>query len=171
MGLASNVVELSSYMNEWNKLFEKEKKILSELLGDNVKEIIHVGSTSIPYIECAKPVIDIAVGVENSEKLQDVKKILVEKGNYHNPNAGDSDRLYFAKGKRNDRIYNIHVEILGGESWRNHIVFRRKLLNHPEWVKQYCDLKRELALKYPDDRLKYTEGKAQFIKSVLNSDE
>ena len=50
MGLASNVVELSSYMNEWNKLFEKEKKILSELLGDNVKEIIHVGSTSIPYI-------------------------------------------------------------------------------------------------------------------------
>lgn len=79
--------------------------------------------------------------------------------------------LPFPQGKRNDRIYNIHVEILGGESWRNHIVFRRKLLNHPEWVKQYCDLKRELALKYPDDRLKYTEGKAQFIKSVLNSDE
>lgn len=171
MGLASNMVELSSYSKQWDKLFQEEKKFLKKILGDNIRDVVHVGSTSIPQMKCAKPVIDIAVGVDGLKQIDCIKDILISEGYYHNPNAGAEDRLYFAKGSRENRIYNIHVEIIEGVSWKNHMEFRDKLMAYPEYIEQYCDLKKELAFKYPNDRLKYTEGKAEFIRRILDMKE
>ena len=45
--------------------------------------------------------------------------------------------------------------------------FKTYLLNHPETVKEYEILKKELSVKYQDDRKKYTASKNEFISSVL----
>lgn len=166
MGLASDKVKLSRYSEQWNELFQKEKKELESLLGKQV-QIVHVGSTSIPQIRYAKPVIDIAIGVYDMQQMEEAKKILLNKGYYHNPNAGAEDRLYFAKGNQEDRLYNIHVELIGEISWNNHIDFKRIIIENPEYINQYCNLKVKLAAEFPNDRLKYTQGKAAFIKEVL----
>lgn len=42
------------------------------------------------------------------------------------------------------------------------------MIEHPEYIKKYCDLKQELAEKYADERPKYTAGKNEFITSVIN---
>jgi uncharacterized protein with HEPN domain len=47
------------------------------------------------------------------------------------------------------------------------VLFCRYLNENPEYAKQYNDLKIELALKYPDDRLAYTEAKDDFIRNII----
>lgn len=42
------------------------------------------------------------------------------------------------------------------------------MIEHPEYIRKYCDLKQELAIKYADERSKYTAGKNEFITSVIN---
>ena len=39
---------------------------------------------------------------------------------------------------------------------------------HPEYKKKYCDLKQKLALKYANERPKYTAGKNEFITNVVD---
>ena len=46
--------------------------------------------------------------------------------------------------------------------------FKKYLLDHPEYIKKYCDLKQELASKYANERKLYTQGKNDFIKNVIN---
>ena len=47
------------------------------------------------------------------------------------------------------------------------LYFKKYLLEHPEYIKKYCDLKQELATKYADERPKYTKGKTDFITNVI----
>lgn len=51
--------------------------------------------------------------------------------------------------------------------WKNHICFRDYLRLNTESVEEYSRLKKELATKYEDDRIKYTSAKNEFISSVL----
>lgn len=47
-----------------DKIFEKEKKVLLDKLGQKILRIEHVGSTAIPDI-LAKPIIDINLGISD----------------------------------------------------------------------------------------------------------
>ncbi len=171
IGLSNKKVKLVGYSEDWAGLYQTEADNLKRLLKDNVVSIQHVGSTSIPNMMFAKPIIDIAVGIETIEQLGKVKEILLANDYYYNENAGDTDRWFFAKGKAENRMFNIHVELIEGVSWNNHINFKNFMIKHPEYVSKYCDVKKELASRYRDDRLKYTEGKAEFIQSVLKMED
>ena len=72
MGLLNNKVYLENDYNNWVSMYEKEKQILQELLGNKVT-IEHVGSTSVKDLK-AKPIIDIAVGVNNIKDI-DITKL------------------------------------------------------------------------------------------------
>ena len=48
------------------------------------------------------------------------------------------------------------------ELW-DRLYFRDYLIEFPEEAKRYGQLKLELSEKYPKDRIKYTEGKTDFI--------
>jgi len=54
-----------------------------------------------------------------------------------------------------------------GDFWRTHLLFRDYLRQHPKAVKDYGRLKRELAVKYKNNRPAYTEAKAAFIENIL----
>jgi GrpB-like predicted nucleotidyltransferase (UPF0157 family) len=58
---------------------------------------------------------------------------------------------------------------LGGDLWRNHLLFRDYLRRHPEVAKEYENLKTELARKHTGNREAYTQGKAAFIEGVLKA--
>lgn len=167
MGVKREIVELEEYNIEWVKSFEKEKKLLEEVLKDKIISVEHVGSTSIPNLK-SKPIIDICVGVKNLEDAVTFEKIL-EPYDYHfKGHQGVEDRYFYAKGPEENRTHYIHFEEVGSDSYQNHILFRDYLIHHPEYVKQYQALKEDLALKYPEERKKYTTGKSDFIKTVIN---
>ena len=51
--------------------------------------------------------------------------------------------------------------------WQNTILFRDYLCQHADVAKEYAHLKIKLALKYPQDRTAYLEGKTAFVERVL----
>ncbi len=54
--------------DNWTKEFRLEQKVLRKLLADIVKDIHHIGSTSVPAL-AAKPVIDILLEVSSIPAL------------------------------------------------------------------------------------------------------
>lgn len=169
IGLGNKEVALVEYTEEWNKLFLLEKENLSHLLKGYYREIQHVGSTSIPDMP-SKPIIDIAVGIDSMESILTIKEILIKNEYFYCENAGDYDRIFFAKGSEDKRTHNIHVELINGYSWNNHIVFRNILLSCPDEAAQYKMLKNTLANKFYNNRKAYTEAKNDFIQSVLKKE-
>ena len=72
LGLQRGTVRLYPHETAWEAEAEHTIIMLQKLLGDDAKEIQHVGSTAVPTI-CAKPIIDIALAVNS---FDDVMKYL-----------------------------------------------------------------------------------------------
>ena len=166
VGLDRDKVVLHPYTEEWVKEFEKEKEILTNLLKGIECKIEHVGSTSIKGLS-AKPIIDIAIGTNDVETAIVIGDILKE-NNYDVENQLDTKgEIFVGKGSVTCRTHYIHIQKIGSTYWNNFMYFKTYLLDHPETVKEYEHLKKELSVKYQDDRKKYTASKNEFISSVL----
>ena len=76
-----------------------------------------------------------------------------------------AERRYFNKGPQ-EHHRHLHMVELGGDFWRRHLAFRDYLRTHPDTAQQYAALKRDLALRFPDDSMAYTGAKTDFIQSV-----
>ena len=63
----------------------------------------------------------------------------------------------------------MHVVEKGHDQWAMYQLFREYMLLHPESVREYDALKRELATKYSSDRALYTAAKAPFIGSIIRA--
>lgn len=166
MALKRGVVELENNSESWKNDYEKEKKVLQEVLGDKIKEIHHVGSTSIPGLK-AKPIIDILIAIENLDNIQEIEKILKKYDYSNRGHQGVEDRYFFAKGPEDARSHYIHFVEKNNATYYNLVWFKKYLLDHPEYIQKYCELKQELAEKYTDERSKYTSGKSNFIQEVI----
>lgn len=165
IGLKDGTVELRPYAPEWKRLFELEKDILNEKIGKYVLDIQHVGSTAILGM-LAKPVIDIGIAVLDFEKSSICIHPIEELGYVYRGEFGIPRRHYFVKGR--PRTYQIHMNEINSEQWRNLLIFRDYLLQHKNTAEQYAQIKIKLAQKYPIDREKYQEGKSPFIRKVLD---
>jgi GrpB-like predicted nucleotidyltransferase (UPF0157 family) len=165
IGLERGVVRLEAYKPEWARFYEQEKARLQDALGDRVLDIQHVGSTAIPGCS-AKPILDIAIAVENFEQAFACVPLIEQLGYEFMGEMGISRRHYFVK--RDPRsTHHIHMLEQGSAEYQAHLLFRDYLCAHPEEVKQYEALKQHLAERYPADREAYTEGKAEFITQIL----
>jgi GrpB-like predicted nucleotidyltransferase (UPF0157 family) len=58
-------IHLADYDPAWPRLFEREAARIRSVLGDRVRRLEHVGSTSVPGL-AAKPIIDIVLAVPDS---------------------------------------------------------------------------------------------------------
>lgn len=164
LGLDSNKVMLAEYDNDWISHYKSESKAIKNALGDLVIDIQHIGSTSVVDLK-AKPIIDILVGLQSFAQIKLVIKEMEALEYIYAHWAGIPGDYTFRKGDITTHL--VHVVEYGKNNWDNNIRFRDTLRNNPVLVKQYEELKVELAEKYPDSREKYTEGKSKFIADVL----
>ena len=166
LGLHKDKVELHPYDEQWVVEFQKEKQILDKLLLGIALDIQHVGSTSIPGIS-AKPIIDIAVAVKDLDDLEKVIPVLQNAGYDVKNSIQDKGEVLGAKGSPECRTHYIHVEPMESEYWNNHILFRDYLLNHPEYIVQYEEMKTQVLEKFKERKL-YTAHKNDFIKKIID---
>ncbi|WP_346886918.1 GrpB family protein [Clostridium sp. UBA1056] len=166
IGLSRGIVKLAPYTDQWKDEFNKEKNLLSSVVGDYVLAIEHVGSTSIKGLD-SKPIIDIAMGVKSLNVVNDFRELLESIGYNYRGDGGIEGRVLFAKGSEELRTHYLHVEAINSNMWKNHIYFRDYLRLHSDYVNEYSKLKNELALKFADDRSAYTKEKDKFISMVL----
>ena len=167
IGLKRGTVELNSHRAEWENEAANTILLLKSILKDAAIDIQHVGSTAIRSI-CAKPIIDIAVGMENVNDIKPYIELLSEKGVIFR-NEDVQGQLLFVMGdfEKNIRTHHIHVVRWGSDDWNNYIIFRDYLNVFPEYAKEYGNLKKKLALSFADDRGNYTLGKQALIGKLL----
>lgn len=166
VGLDRDKVVLFPYDKKWKEEYKKEKEVLETLLEGIDYQIEHVGSTSIEGLS-AKPVIDIAIGTNDIETVIKIGDILKNHG-YDTENSLDTKGEIFAgKGARDSRTHYIHIQKIGSTYWNNFMYFKKYLLEHPALIKEYEELKKQLAKLYSDDRRKYTAAKNEFISDIL----
>ena len=170
IGLDRKIVKLSQFCPEWIKLYKDEEKMLIKAIGSFVIDIKHIGSTSIPWL-CAKPIIDILVGVD-SMKIADKTIGIMEKLGYQfKGEAGIPGRYFFVKGSEDKRTHHLHMIVYDSERWGNYLLFRECLLQNKAIRDEYCKIKVELAKKFEHDRESYTESKTDFIQKTLENAE
>ena len=61
-------ITITDYQDTWKELFAGERENIYSLISFLNPVIVHIGSTSVPGL-CAKPVIDIQVGLQNNADL------------------------------------------------------------------------------------------------------
>ena len=175
IGLERGTVKLCEHEKEWEIEARNTIFRLKQILGDVIKDIQHVGSTSIISIK-AKPIIDIAVAVDDFDDIIIFEKELKDNGFYYRPNAQVTikNQLLFAcgnfyEGTGDLQTHFIHVVRTNSIDWINYINFRDYLNNTPSAAKEYEELKVSLALQAPVDkgRQKYLQGKHDFIVRTL----
>ena len=143
IGLERGVVRLVAYDPEWPRLFELEKQRLLAALNGQILDIQHVGSTSIPGCT-AKPILDIAIAVENFEQAFACVPLIEQLGYEFGGERGIPRRHYFVK-RTPHSTHHIHMLEIAGSEWQAHLLFRDYLRAHPESVEQYVSLKQMLA--------------------------
>lgn len=173
IGLRRGSVKLYEHEKEWETEAQNTILRLNKILGNIIKDIQHVGSTSIPSIK-AKPIIDIAVAVENFEDVLAYEKELKDAGFYYRPKADLQEQLLFAcgnfyEGTGEMQTHFIHVVHANSMDWINYINFRNYLNSTPAAAKAYENLKVSLALQAPANsgREYYINGKRNFITYTL----
>lgn len=164
IGLERGVVRLISYTPEWKRLFEAEKMRLDDVVGKYILDIQHVGSTSIPGM-VAKPIIDIAVAVEEFETARVCIQPIEQLGYTYRGELGIPKRHYFVFG--DPGYFHLHMNEISSTEWENQVLFRDILIRDRELARNYATLKMYLAERYPQDRDAYLLGKAPFIEMVL----
>lgn len=164
IGLKRGTVTLLPHQQIWETAAAETITLLRKVFPD--ADIAHVGSTSIPHI-AAKPIIDLAVGVDD---LNAVKAMAEEAERYGLLFRGeDNGGWLFVLGDlaADTRSHHIHIVQKQGEEWQNYIRFRDYLCANPDRAKEYERLKQSLAGLYPNDRASYTAGKAELIREIL----
>lgn len=173
LGLKRGTVELFPHEQEWEVRAQQIIDLLWEVLGDAARDIQHVGSTSITHI-CAKPILDIAVGMDDPEQILAFVPALEERGViFRNHGADDEGGLLFVTGdfEADTRSSHVHVVVWRGKAWYDYINFRDYLNAVRPQALRYEQRKRELAARFADDRVQYTEGKGPLIALLLEQAE
>lgn len=169
--LKKDYVNIVTYNPEWPNMASSEiSKLRSVLPFNKIIDIQHVGSTAIPGVS-AKPIIDIQIVVNSLEEIKGAAIPALQKLGYEywdeNP---DPKRMFFVKGMPpfgNGRTHHVHIFEHESDHWRNKIIFRDYLRQHPDIAKEYEQLKNKLATDYAYDREKYTDEKLEFVNKIL----
>ncbi|MDR0739237.1 MAG: GrpB family protein [Oscillospiraceae bacterium] len=162
-------IDLVEYNKDWPKIFQEQEKEIKHILSGNVKEVYHVGSTSVKGLK-AKPVIDVICEVLDQIKtIEPLKKAGYDfKGEINLP-----FRLYFSRKIPHHvhlkvcKVSSVHVE--------QQLIFRNFLNQNFKEAKEYSDLKQKIIdgsngnFKMVGDMFsEYTLRKANFISKILD---
>jgi GrpB-like predicted nucleotidyltransferase (UPF0157 family) len=144
------------------------KELMHRLSPYGVKEVEHVGSTSIRNLP-AKPIIDVMAMIPSFDQAEEIAGKLAEDDWHYVPVELDERpwRRFFIKVEHDKRVAHLHLMMKGEPRWEQQRLFRDRLNGNPSLRKEYEDLKKSLATQFPDDREAYSDGKAAFIERVL----
>lgn len=163
---------LLKYQNSWIEKFQLEEKKIKEVLNKSIKEIQHIGSTSIPGM-MAKPIIDIGVLVDSIEDIAFFVEKLKSIEYLYDPAMSSVERIFLRKG--NPIKYHLSIACPKHSFWERNVVFRDYLRNHPELIQEYIQLKLDNIAITPEIDFRdlsksqiYNNGKGEFVQKVLD---
>jgi GrpB-like predicted nucleotidyltransferase (UPF0157 family) len=149
----------------WSEEFVPIGKAIRSALGPLALRIDHVGSTAVPGLD-AKPVIDIQVSVPTLEPSDPFGRPLGSIGFVPHPNNPDRTQRFFREPPGIRRVH-LHVRRAGSFDEQLNLMFRDYLRTHPDAAQEYAQRKRELAIRFRNDREAYVRAKEPTVWSLL----
>jgi GrpB-like predicted nucleotidyltransferase (UPF0157 family) len=174
--LASRII-VEPWSPEWAENFRALESVYRKILGEWVKAIHHVGSTSVPGLP-AKAIIDIDLEIERMKFHLPVKEKLLALGYQHAGDLGIPQREMYKRTEEEvpldgsgrkwpaHHLYVIHSE---NTALRNHLAFRDYLRENPVKAAEYGELKKKLAQEHPFDIDFYVQKKTAFVMDGLRA--
>jgi len=167
LGLRRGQVRVVEHDRRWSFVYALIALEISTVTGIRADRVQHVGSTSVEGL-VAKPILDIALGVDDAESVDGVVRHLVEAGFIdRGVGEGSIGRLMVRESSPDVRIVHVHIVEYGTREWRDYVEFRDGLRNDSLVRDQYADVKRALARRFPEDRQSYRTAKNAFILKTL----
>ncbi len=124
LGLRKGDIHIAPHCPEWK--VEAERVIVSilEHVGLSMKDIQHVGSTSIVGIP-AKPILDFVIGVDDMSKRQELVTRLIEMG-YDDRGLGPGSIGHLLVWEVSPLVRTQHLHIVehDSEHWHHYTDFR-----------------------------------------------
>lgn len=157
---------------QWTTRARAEREQLICLLAPwLVDGVEHVGSTAVPGL-AAKPIIDLMASVTDLDTAvgQASGRLVADGWCYVPPDLDRRPwRRFFVKPDSSGQRREAHLQLVqaGHPRWNEQLRFRDALRRDDRLAQRYEDLKRRLAEQRGHDREAYTEGKAEFVASVL----
>ncbi|MGO6788250.1 GrpB family protein [Rhizobium ruizarguesonis] len=157
-------IKVVDYDPCWPRLFAEISAEVSALLGDRLLSIDHIGSTSVPGL-AAKPKIDLDAVMISDAFLPAAIEVVRAADFVFRGDTGEQ-RWAFT---RDHQAYGFKLYLCGpnNRAYRERILFRDYLRDHPERARAYADLKRRLAAEASRDWDFYTGGKTAFVSETV----
>lgn len=166
IGLASGTVTVVPYDPRWVDEFNAASQEIHDTIGSKVIAVHHVGSTAVPGL-CAKPILDILVSVADFTKALESVPELATLGYEFRPNEEIPDRHYFRRRRSNHRTHHLSLAEPSSHYHTVTLAFRDALRASVDDARRYCELKLDLARRFPCDREAYIAGKSDFVAAIL----
>ena len=158
-------VEVVPYNQHWPDLFKNEANHIQNALGQCLKEIYHIGSTSIPNMP-AKPAIDMMLVLDNIDDIDAISEKLTQL-NYDPIRRQIIPHVSFFTKRQDQTIrFHLHLHERGSPQINRHVNFRDYVIHHPTVADDYAKLKIQLASQFPDDIYSYVSGKDQLVQEI-----
>ena len=157
-------IHLADYDPDWPALYEREAARVREILGDRVRLLEHVGSTSVPGLP-AKPIIDILLVVEDSSDEPAYLPRLEAAGYVLRIREPDWYEHRVCKGP--DTNVNLHIFSVGSPEIARMVGFRDRLRSDPAAFTRYLDAKRDLAGRDWDFVQQYADAKSEVVEAII----
>ncbi|MFK3789604.1 MULTISPECIES: GrpB family protein [Pseudomonas] len=160
-------VELLPHDPQWAEQARQIAQALQAVLGDNLLQVHHIGSTAIPGI-LAKPVLDLLPTVRSLAELDERQGALEALGYIWRGELGLPGRRYCsldepASGRR---LAQLHCYAQGSPEIERHLAFRDHLRRHPDIAQAYQREKLRCQALHPDDSHAYSDCKDAWIQPV-----
>lgn len=162
-GLQPVRVELVDYDPGWSEHYAGFARQLRERLGDRLRLIEHIGSTSVPGL-VAKPVIDIVIGIDDPEVEADYLPDLVREG-YDLRVREPGHRCL--RGGSPEMPVNLHCYRPDSPEVERYLRFRDRLRSSASDRALYASVKRGLADREWPDMNYYAEAKSDVVQDIL----
>ena len=157
-------VDVWSYTDKWAFMFSEEVEKLKHIFKNEIVDIHHIGSTSVPGLK-AKPIIDMMPVVKDITVVDNYNEEMFDIGYLPKGENGIEGRRYFEKGG-DQRSHHIHIYQVGSHEIKRHLAFRDYLQKHSDVKRNYGELKEKLAQQFPYDIESYIKGKEQLVRDI-----
>lgn len=157
-------VVIEDYDSAWPVLYEREAARIRSILGEQVVQLEHCGSTSVPGLP-AKPRIDMVMAVPDSND-EDAYVPPMEAAGYP---LRIREPEWFAHRvfKGPDTDINLHVFTAGCPEIERMLLFRDRLRENEADRELYAETKRELAKRDWRFVQHYADAKTDVVKAIL----
>lgn len=172
LGLRRTEIRVVPYQSSWAQAYEDARADILRVSAQIEMLIEHIGSTSVPGL-MSKPIVDIGILLSDPDRFTELRSNLASIGWIYrgDKGSGGGGRLLVLESEPEVRTHHLHVHFPGATDWRRYLAFRDSLRVDHQLRLRYGLLKMDLAERFHDDRMRYTEAKTDFVEQALLLDD